>query len=231
MHTHDTQIIDLNWSHRSLQDLAVAIEQGEPANLADLAAELAAVLEVSAELVGELDLEIAEVREEIAVIDADRAGRELVAADKPSMSRRMLPWQVRRTALAWLWRPYTADPEGLGALREALDAAAMAAHREACRAHAAVAISPLLQRRLVRLAERAFADLRSHRRTLERARRCQHNLETVRRALSGEVIDRRPRPLVRRAPDPLRAAARAVVPYEVREAALNWLWEPHLAAA
>lgn len=223
--------LDLTWVRSALLGLATELEGGPAVGLVDAAVELAAVLEVATELVGELDVQISAGREEIAAIDAHRAGRELVTTERPALTRRVVPWQLRRQALAWLYRPYTADPEGLQALSEALDAAALQAHSEACRLHGADGVSVLVRRRLARIAQHALLDLRSHQDTLDRARRCLRNLETVRRALSGEAIRARPRPLVRRAPDPIRAAARAVVPYAAREAALNWLWQPHIEVA
>lgn len=230
-HTATLPDLDLHWVRSALRGLASELEGGPAVGLVDAAVELAAVLEVATELVRDLDLRIHAAREEIAAIDADRADRELLVSERPALTRRVVPWQLRRQALAWLWRPYTADPQGLGALTEALDAAALQAHSEACRVHGAAAVSLLVRRRLGRIAEHALLDLRSHQDTLDRAHRCLRNLETVRRALSGEAIRARPRPLVRRAPDPIRAAARAMVPYAAREAALNWLWQPHLEVA
>ena len=147
------------------------------------------------------------------------------------LSRRLVPWQLRRQALAWVWRPYTVDPRGLTALAEYLEGAALDAHREATRLHGAAGAAPLVRQRLLSLARGALTELRSSRATVLRATRCVDNLDTVRRALAGEVVARRPLPLEVRAPDPFRAAARAVVPLAAREAALSWLWEPHLRAS
>ena len=67
--------LDLPWAERTLRELTEALQTGSSADIVDTAVELAAVLEVGAELVTDLEGSIATLRADIAAIDAHRAQR------------------------------------------------------------------------------------------------------------------------------------------------------------
>jgi len=230
LHGHD-DAWGLDELSKELSRLLDTLDTGPAVAVADVLVEIAALLEMAGEVPREVAARLAAERKAIELLDAERSRRNGRSSVRPTDVRsmaRLLPWELRRQARGWVWRPYTAEVPGLGALAEALDAHALAVHRAMLGTRGASGVAPAVVAGVRAHARAALADVDSHVGTQVRAQRCLSNLLELRGALIGEPLTRRPAALAEHAPDAMRAAARTLVPLGAREAALHWFWHPHV---
>ena len=216
---------------KELTRLLEALDTGPAAAVGDVLVEIAALLELAGEVPREVASRLDAERRAIESLDDQRSRRTGRSSTRPTDVRsmaRLLPWELRRQARGWVWRPYTAEVPGLATLAEALDAHALAVHRAMLGTRGASGVTPAVVKGVRAHARAALADVESHISTRVRAQRCLSNLVELRGALVGEPLSRRPAALEEQAPDAVRAAARALVPLGAREAALQWFWHPHV---